>query len=187
MLGSITPLGERGRRSSWGVTVTSFIAAASVTSAALGALVGLAGHVLMRLTGKNELVPLLVFSATLMVSGLLDLSRVPPGIRRQVDDAWLYRYRGWFYGAVTVVISWSIYALLAGQFLSGSSQVAAIAGLVFGSVRSGVILLTARVRHPVQLGAILHRLTATDLSSRRVTAVAQACLGALGIWMVTSV
>ena len=40
MLGSITPLGERGRGSTWWVTVSAYIAGSAVGAAALGAALG---------------------------------------------------------------------------------------------------------------------------------------------------
>ena len=46
MLASITPLGERGRDSRWGVTVTAFVLGATAAGAALGAVMGLAGSLL---------------------------------------------------------------------------------------------------------------------------------------------
>src|SRR5205085_1928502 len=47
MLASITPLGERGRRSTWSVTVTAFAAGATGAGAAAGAGGGAAGGPLL--------------------------------------------------------------------------------------------------------------------------------------------
>jgi len=43
MLGSITPLGERGRGSRWGVTVSAYLMGSAVGGAALGAMLGWIG------------------------------------------------------------------------------------------------------------------------------------------------
>ena len=43
MLASITPLGERGRQSTWAVTVTAFALGASAAGAGAGAALGALG------------------------------------------------------------------------------------------------------------------------------------------------
>ena len=43
MLGSINPLGERGRRSRWAVTVAAFVAGSAASGLAAGLLLGAAG------------------------------------------------------------------------------------------------------------------------------------------------
>ena len=43
MLGSITPLGERGRGSRWGITVSAYIIGSAAGGAALGSMLGWAG------------------------------------------------------------------------------------------------------------------------------------------------
>ncbi len=45
MLASITPLGERGRRSDWWLTVSAFLLGATAAGAAAGALLGALGAV----------------------------------------------------------------------------------------------------------------------------------------------
>ena len=44
MLGSITPLGERGRGSRWGVTVAAYLVGSAAGGAALGASLGTLGE-----------------------------------------------------------------------------------------------------------------------------------------------
>ena len=46
MLASITPLGERGRRSRWTATVVAFLLGATAAGVLAGALLGLAGSLL---------------------------------------------------------------------------------------------------------------------------------------------
>src|SRR4051794_41961317 len=43
MLGSITPLGERGRGSRWGITVSAYVIGSALGGAALGAALGWIG------------------------------------------------------------------------------------------------------------------------------------------------
>src|SRR6266446_10985586 len=96
MLSSITPLGERGRGTSWGRTVAAFIAGSTVAGAALGAAVGSLGRALPFSSAS------LLLLGSLCLLGLALDKRVGnlrlPTIRRQVDEAWLGIYRGWVYG-----------------------------------------------------------------------------------------
>jgi hypothetical protein len=168
MLASITPLGERGRRSRWGVTVTAFLLGATLAGAALGALIGAAGGLI-----PNELrsprARLVVLAAAIAVAIVLDL--VPgaaPGPRRQVNERWLDELRGWVYGLgfgaqlglgiTTVVSSAATYvALLAALLIGDPARGALVVGL-FGLVRGLPPLITGRVRQPRQLFAIHARL-----------------------------
>src|ERR1700761_8534686 len=97
MLASITPLGERGRNGHWTITVTAFLIGALAAAMAIGALLGAAGAVLV--AGVSVPVRLAALAAALLVALALDgaPARVP-GPRRQVDERWLDRYRGWVYG-----------------------------------------------------------------------------------------
>ena len=89
-----------------------------------------------------------ILVAALLLAGLPLDSRVAglrlPTWRRQVDEAWLGRYRGWVYGAgfgvqlglgvVTIVTSATVYATVLLCALSGSPPV----GLALGRpVRPG--------------------------------------------------
>src|SRR5665213_265632 len=97
MLASITPLGERGRQSHWTVTVAAFALGATAAGAVAGALLGALGMLLPGgLTGHARTV---VVALALIAALALDLSATTvPGPRRQVDERWLDRYRGWVYG-----------------------------------------------------------------------------------------
>src|SRR5947209_302552 len=98
MLASITPLGERARRSSFAVTASAFAIAASAAGALTGLVAGELGQLLVpggrwRLAALATVLALGV-GADLRVAGL----RLP-SVRRQVNEDWLRRYRGWVYGA----------------------------------------------------------------------------------------
>src|SRR5438270_863139 len=94
MLASITPLGERGRRSTWGVTVTAFALGATAAGAAAGLLAGTLGTVLT--VGPHA--RLAAVLGALAVALALDALAAVPGPRRQVNERWLDEYRGWVYG-----------------------------------------------------------------------------------------
>jgi sulfite exporter TauE/SafE len=164
MLASITPLGERGRRSTWGVTVTAFLLGAVLAAAAAGAGLGALGSVALpdALTARDRVVGL---AMALAAAILLDagLARVP-GPRRQVNERWLDDYRGWVYGlgygsqlglaVTTVVSSAATYVALVAAFLSGSAGRGAIILACFGAIRGLTPLAAAHVHSQRQLLAL---------------------------------
>src|SRR6266540_6639352 len=93
MLGSITPLGERGRRSTWGVTMTAFLTGSAAGGAAVGGLLGLVGAALPPLCGSGA--PRLWVLAGLIALGLaMDVRAAGmalPTVHRQVNEDWLHR------------------------------------------------------------------------------------------------
>jgi Cytochrome C biogenesis protein transmembrane region len=177
MLTSITPLGERGRHSRWGVTVTAFAFGATVASAALGALAGLIGRlVLPGSTGIH--LRLAVLAVAVAVAAALDLTREPaPGPRRQVNERWLDRYRGWVYGLgfgaqlgiglTTVISSAATYATFVAAFLSREPAAGALILGCFGLVRGITPLAAARVTDPQSLVAFHRRFDAARVRARR--------------------
>jgi len=157
MLASITPLGERGRRSNWWVTVTAFLIGATVAAAGAGAALGALGSVVLP---SHEGIAVLL--AAIGVAIVLDgLPVAVPGPRRQVDERWLDRYRGWVYGAgygaqlgvgvTTIVSSAATYVALLAAFLTASAPAGAIVLGCFGLVRGLTPLAAAGVRSQRQL------------------------------------
>jgi uncharacterized membrane protein YagU involved in acid resistance len=190
MLASITPLGERGRNSRWVTTVVAYITGSTVAAGLLGGLLGVTGSVALasRVTPRTALAVL----AILTLLGLAFDSRAAglrlPTVHRQVDDAWMYRYRSWFYGAgfgaqlgigvITIVNSSMTYVVLAAELLTVSPSRGALIGAVFGLARSVVILPGRRIQNPEQLSAFHRHLAAWNSNSRLA---AYATQGALGI------
>jgi hypothetical protein len=177
MLASITPLGERGRHSHWFVTVAAFVIAATAAGALAGAVLGAFGAlVLPRWLGAD--VRLGVICLVLAAALAADLSRRRvPGPRRQVDERWLDRYRGWVYGAgygaqlglgvTTVVTSAATYAALVCAFLVSRAATGALILGVYGALRGLTPLLAAGVRTPPQLIALHARLRRAEPVSAR--------------------
>jgi hypothetical protein len=174
MLASITPLGERGRRRRWGTTVTAHIVAAALGGAATGAVAGAAGWVLLRHASPDTRLGLL---AALIGAGLLaDLTGWIPGPRRQVDESWLDRYRGWVYGAgfglqlgagvVTIVTASATYVVLGAALASASPAAGAAIGAIAGLLRGATVLAAARVRSPGQLVGFHARMRAWSERAR---------------------
>jgi sulfite exporter TauE/SafE len=195
MLASITPLGERGRNQRWRVTMAAFVAGSIVGGAAVGGLLGrLGGAVLGSAPAASRLLAL----GLLLVAGLgLDVRRGGlglPSTRRQVNEDWLSRYRGWVYGlafgfqlgvgVVTVVTTSGVYLTLVAALLTGSASAGALVGGAFGLIRALPVLLTGRVRRPGELVELHRRLRAWDRPALGLALGAQAALAAvaIGLW-----
>jgi len=164
MLGSITPLGERGRNRRWGITVTTYVIGSVFGGVAIAGALGWLGTVI----GLGELsvaVRLGVLAAAVVIGIVFDLHlgglRLPT-IHRQVNEDWMVRYRSWVYGLgfgvqlglgiVTIVTTSAIYAMLVAATLSGSAAAGALMGGVFGFVRAAIVFTVAGVKRPEQLG-----------------------------------
>jgi len=167
MLASITPLGERGRQSRWGITVVAFLLGALAAGAGAGAALGALGSLVP--PGPDPDARLAVLALAAVVAILLDLAPgAAPGPRRQVDERWLDEYRGWVYGLgygwqlglglTTVVSSAATYVAFLAALLSGSPAAGAIILGVFGAVRGLTPLAAASVRTPGRLVAFHRRL-----------------------------
>src|SRR6266511_726465 len=177
MLGSITALGERGRGSRWTSTLVVYVIGSAIGGLAVGATLGLVGAAL----APPPTVGLLLMAALIGAGVVLDLGPrglTLPTIRRQVDEAWLHRYRPWVYGTgfgfqlgagvVTVVAGSAVYAAFAASFLAGSLVRGAVIGVAFGVVRATTIVPAGRIRRPAQLGLVDARLRAWDGASQRI-------------------
>jgi MFS family permease len=194
MLASITPLGERGRGSMWGVTVTFFAVGAVLGGVALGALLGAAGAVAIG-DRVGEDARLAIIAVVLVAALALELRARPiPGPRRQVNERWLDQLRGWVYGAgygsqlglgvTTIVSSAATYVALAAALLSASAIAGAAIVGSFGAVRGLTPMAAAGVRSP---GALirLHRALAQWHAPVRTAGIA-VLIGALGVALVGS-
>src|ERR1700744_6086358 len=128
MLASITPLGERSRGFAWGWTASAFAVGAVAAGAMAGAFGGAIGA-----PAPPGAWRAIVARAVLVAAVSVDatpIGRHLPSSRRQVNEDWMTRYRGWVYGAAfgaqlgaglaTVVTSAAIYAAAAGAVLCGA-------------------------------------------------------------------
>ncbi len=173
MLASITPLGERSRRQRWPVTVTALTLGAVAGGGATGALAALLG----RLAGPAPDSRPIALAAVVVLLVAVDIAagRVSPH-RRQVNEDWLHRYRGWVYGAgfgiqlgaglATTVTTTAVYATLAACLLAPTVLGGTAIGLAFGALRGLSLLATGRVRTPTQLAAFHRRFVALERPGR---------------------
>jgi len=189
MLGSITPLGERSRGRRWGITVTAFAVAATGAGAVAGALLGAAGG----LAGISAATRMVLLGAAVAVAVAVDLAPGlrAPGPRRQVNEAWLHRYRGWVYGAgfgvqlglgvTTIVSTAAVYATGAAAFLAGSAAAGALVGAAFGLARAATLLAAGGVDEPGALATLDRRLRTWERPARLAALVAEGALIALAV------
>jgi hypothetical protein len=187
MLASITPLGERSRGFSWPVTASAFAAgtvlAGGLAGAAGGAVGSLAPAGIWRsAAGLAVLVVALAVDAT-------PLRRRLPTTRRQVNEDWMTRYRGWVYGlafgaqlgagVVTVVTSAAIYAAAIGAVLCGSPAAGAAVGAAFGVTRALSLLPARGAADPAGLVRLHDRLGRGERPAGTVVVLAEAVAIAL--------
>ncbi|HEX3690395.1 MAG TPA: hypothetical protein VHV28_11875 [Solirubrobacteraceae bacterium] len=187
MLASITALGERSRGFSWGVTASAFAAGA----VGAGALAGAAGGALGSLapSGRWRDVAGLALIALALAVDVSPLRRHLPTTRRQVNEDWLTRYRGWVYGVafgaqlgtgvVTIVTSAGVYAAALGAVLCGTVAAGAAVGAAFGAVRALSLLPARGASDPTGLVALHERLGRAEAPARNAALVAEVAAIAL--------
>jgi hypothetical protein len=192
MLGSITPLGERGRGSRWWLTATAYLVGSVLGGLAVGALAGVVGSLTVGPLGLPTAVRLALLGVGVLVGLAFDMRigglRLPTD-HRQVDEEWRSRYRGWVWGlgfgvqlgvgVVTIVTTSTVYATVLAAALTGSIAGGMVVGSVFGLARALPVFAVARVRRPDQLLRVDAVLTRLAAPARRVTYVAAGAVAAL--------
>jgi MFS family permease len=194
MLSSISPLGEQARASRWWVTTATYVLGSLLGGLALGGLSGALGALVPGSWRSSSWV-LGLAGALLLVGLALDLrvgGLVLPSWRRQVDEQWLTRYRGWVYGVgfgtqlgfglVTIITSSTTYAVVLLAMLTGSPAAGLVIGGVFGLVRALPSVLMAGVRDRGELHRLFSRLerwtNTADVIARVALAAGAVALGA---------
>lgn len=187
MLSSIHPFGERARNQRYGVTTSAFLVGSLLGGTALGACL----FILSSLVGALGRFPGLAM-LILMIAAVWDLFGTPiPSLRRQVDEDWLTRYRGWVYGAgfglqlgfgfATYVKTPLTYGFTIAAVLAASPPMALLAGIGFGLVRGLSIFVTSSVRTPDRLRELFARLGGSRDRVRLGGASVVASLSVLGL------
>jgi hypothetical protein len=182
MLASINPLGERARNQRWGVTYAFYLLGSAAGGATLGVVTGAAGAAAHRLVDPPSAVVATVVVLACLLAVALDLhvgGLRSPTVHRQVNEDWLERYRGWFYGlgfgyqlglgVVTVVTTASVHLMMVLAFLTGSPGGGLVIGIAFGLVRAVPLLTVAGVRVPGQLVQAVRRADDQDRVARRAS------------------
>jgi hypothetical protein len=146
-----------------------------------GLLLGLGTGILTHAVPLSPFDRLVVASGIVALAGFCELAGTgPPSIRRQVDETWLRKYRGWVYGLgfgvqlgvglTTIVTTWAVYATVCVLVLSGSVQTAVILGIWFGIARGAPVLLGLTATTPDALMAVHRRLSLAQSVIRKSTA-----------------
>ncbi|MDQ1377596.1 MAG: hypothetical protein QOE15_1769 [Acidimicrobiaceae bacterium] len=197
MLASIVPLVERARNQNWGLTVAAYVVGSVVGGALLGATSGLLGAIVLGHGGVDRPGVLVTLALSAAIGATIDLGvaglRVPT-VRRQVNEDWLHRYRGWVYGfgfgvqlgvgVVTIVTSAIVYLMLVLAFLTASWPGAAVIGGVFGLARALPIVATAGIATPARLREFHRRMQRRASLASRATVGVQGAVAALAVALV---
>ena len=186
MLTSITPLGERGRGNRWRTTSAWLIFGHVVGGSALGLFLAGVGAILVLL--GLELAPATataVVSVVVLGSAGFDLSgRRIPG-RRQVDERWLTKYRGWVYGlgfgvqlglGFVTVVNTALFAAVCFAAVLLPATNSLLLGVVYGVTRGLVASVNGRIRDTASLRRMHRRLDSLERPVRWGAAMALAAL-----------
>jgi hypothetical protein len=178
------------------VTVSAYLLGSVAGGAAVGAAAGAVGAVLRAVAPAGP-APLWIAGSAVLAGAVLDgalaTALVPasalPGPRRQVNEEWLGRYRGWVYGAgfgfqlglgvATIVATAAVYSLLVVAALTGSPAAGAILGATFGLLRAVPVAAAGRVRSPDTVLRIDAGLRRWQPSAARLATLAQVAAAAL--------
>jgi hypothetical protein len=205
MLSSITPMTEAGRGNRFSVTAGWFVAGGVLGGISIGALAAL-GAALVSLADPSDAVRWGLAAVAAVVCAGIDLGAFGielPIFKRQVNDAWLRRYRSWVYGAgfgwqigfgvATYIMTAGVFLTIALAVLSASPASALLIGASFGLVRGLAVYVGRTGTTPGALGHIHERLDALAPASRAAAAgsqvLAAAVLAALsvGLWAALAV
>jgi MFS family permease len=189
MLMSITPLGERSRGFSWGLTASWFALGAVAGGALLGGAAGALGS--LAPGGSWRALALLAALAVALWFDAAPGGHRLPSSRRQVNEDWLARYRGWVYGGAfgvqlgvgvaTVVRSAAIYVMVIGAALCGSIWAGALVGLAFGVTRAVSLLPARSASDPGALARLQAGLARLEAPATVTVVLAELLGGALTI------
>ncbi len=195
MLSSITPLGERGRRARWPLTITYYLVGSVLGGGLIGALAGLAGFAVFSLVPLPLGWRLGLLAVAAAAGAALDTDRLRsrlPTIHRQVNEDWLDLYRPWVYGGgfgfqlglgvVTIVTTAAVYLLLLVALLAGSWQVGLALGTVFGLSRALPILRMRTVTTSDRLATLFRRLAAAEGRARLTLIATQGGIAGLALY-----
>lgn len=195
MMTSISPVGEATRQQRWSVTTAAYLVGSLLGGAATGAVLGL-----LSVPVRAAVPPPVALALLALVAGLgllADRGVLPlPAWRRQVDERWLGRYRGWVYGLgfglqlgagfATIVTASTTWVVLAAAALSGSVASGLLVGAAYGLVRALPVLAFARVRTPARLRTAMQRVERWRAPAANLTVAAQAGLVVVAVALVST-
>ncbi len=191
MLSSITPMTEAGRGNRFNVTAAWFVVGAVVGGLTLGGVAALGAAALAALEvslGARLGLAAVIATATAAVDlGAFGIEL--PIFKRQVNDAWLRRYRSWVYGSgfgwqigvgvATYIMTAGVLLTVALAVLTSSPLLAVLVGATFGLVRGSAVFVGRTGTTPAALGRIHERLDRAAPTSRAAAAGIQVLAAAV--------
>jgi hypothetical protein len=164
-----------------------YLAGSTAAGAGLGALLGWLGSLV--LPSPAGAPSLLVLAGLLGTGVLLDAGAGGlrlPSVRRQVNEDWLRRYRGWVYGVgfgaqlgvgfATIVSVSAVYLTFSAALLASSTLAGALVGGAFGLIRAGAQFAVVRVDRVERLASVASRLRRWERPARLVAIGAEATM-----------
>jgi hypothetical protein len=166
------------------MTVAAYLAGSVTGGALAGGLAGSIGWAMFALVDPPAIAVLAGAGVLALLALAFDLRlgglRLPT-LRRQVNEDWLNRYRGWVYGAgfglqlgagfATIMTTAAVPVTFAFAALTGSPLPGVLIGATFGAVRGALVLAAARVNEPSQLVQLHRRIASTAPLAARTTIV----------------
>lgn len=178
MVSSITPMTEAGRGNRFAVTAGWFVFGSVVGGFSLGLLAAL-GALGMGWLGLAVTTRVGLAAALAVVTAAVDLGIGGielPIFKRQVNDAWLRRYRSWAYGAgfgwqigfglATYIMTAGVFLTVGLAILTANPAQALSIGVVFGLVRGSTVFIGRSATTPAALGSVHQRLEAAGPVTR---------------------
>jgi hypothetical protein len=176
------------------MTTAMHVSGSLVGGAAVGALAGLLGW--LAVDGISMRARIAMLAAGLAAGFAWELARgAVPGPRRQVDERWLDRYRGWVYGLgygaqlgaglVTVIVSSAVYLVPLAAFLSARPLTGAVIGAIAGALRGATVWAALGVTTPARLVAFHARMGAMERPVRIAALLAELALAGVATLVVT--
>jgi hypothetical protein len=196
MLSQITPLAEAGRGQRFARTAVWFVAGATLGGLTLGAATAAAALLLAALglghSTATAFVACVAFAGATVDTHLLGFG--PPFVTRQVNEAWLSKYRPWVYGGgfgwqigagvTTYVMTAAVFVMIILAALSASPLTALTIGTIFGLARGLAVLMGARLRSPAALYDFHRRFEARSEPVRQAVIAVQLGVAALATGLV---
>ena len=185
MLSSITPMTEAGRGYRFASTARWFLLGGILGGLTTGAAAAGAAALLAAADPSDALRWGIGAVAVAAFAGM-DLGAFGvelPIFKRQVNDAWLRRYRSWVYGAgfgwqigtgvATYIMTAAVFSTIALAALTADPRAALIVGASFGTIRGSAVFIGRSATSPAALGAVHARLDAWGPTARTAAAGVQ--------------
>lgn len=199
MLSQITPMAEAGRQQRFSRTAAWFVAGAVVGGATLGAVIAGGARAIAAVGLDRNMATALVVAFSGVAAGV-DARLFgfgPPFLTRQVNEAWLSKYRPWVYGGgfgwqigagvTTYVMTAAVPLMIVVGALSANAWAAVAIGTGFGLARGLAVLLGARLHTPAALLAFHRRFDGWGEPVRQVAIGVQLAVAVTAAWIVAPV